>query len=151
LRLELRGTFDDLADAQAIKSTKFNRLLSERMQKNGQEVPTLESMYVETKGAESLKQQRALNLKPVKNPEAKEKLVLDAESYRLALREQLLETQEVTAGDLRQLALERAKALRGQLVEKLHIEDARVFILEPEMNKMNDKQQVVSSVTLSAG
>jgi len=151
LRLELRGTFDDLADAQAIKSTKFNRLLSERMQKNGQEVPTLESMYVETKGAESLKQQRALNLKPVKNPEAKEKLVLDAESYRLALREQLLEMQEVTAGDLRQLALERAKALRGQLVEKLHIEDARVFILEPEMNKMNDKQQVISSVTLSAG
>ena len=77
--------------------------------------------------------------------------MLDTESYRLALREQLLEMQEVTAGDLCQLALERAKALRGQLVEKLHIEDARVFILEPEMNKMNDKQQVVSSVTLSAG
>lgn len=150
LRLDLRAVFDETADAQALKSAKFSHVFSQRLAKGGQEIAVLEALYVEAKGSESLKQQRALQLKPVANKEAKEKLVLDVESYRLALRNQLVDLQDVSAGDLRQLALERAKAMRTQLIDKLHIDEGRVFVLEPEAGKANDKQMVVSTVSVNA-
>lgn len=150
LRLDLRAVFDEAADAQALKNAKFHRVLNQRMAKGGQELPVFEALYVEAKGTESLKQQRALQMKPVANKEAKEKRVLDVESYRLTLRNQLIDLQDVSAGDLRQLALERAKAMRTQLIDKLHIDEGRVFVLEPEAGTVNDKQMVVSTVSLNA-
>jgi hypothetical protein len=89
-------------------------------------------------------------MKPFANKDAKEKRVLDVESYRLALRNQLIDLQDVSAGDLRQLALERAKAMRTQLIDKLHIDEGRVFVLEPEAGTANDKQMIVSTVSVNA-
>ncbi|MDO9179802.1 MAG: DUF748 domain-containing protein [Agitococcus sp.] len=150
LRLDLRAVFDEVADAQALKNAKFSHVLNQRMAKGSQELSVLEALYVEAKGSELLKQQRVLQLKPVANKEAKEKLVLDVENYRLALRNQLIDLQDVSAGDLRQLALDRAKAMRTQLIDKLHIDEGRVFVLEPEAGKVNDKQTVVSTVSVNA-
>ena len=150
LRLELRAAFDEVADVQALKNEKLSRVLTQRMAKGRQELPVLEALFVEAKGSESLKQQRALQMKPVAIKEAKEKLVLDVEAYRLALRNQLIDSQDVSAGDLRQLALDRAKAMRTQLIEQLHIDEGRVFVLEPEAGKANDKQMIVSTVSVNA-
>lgn len=147
LRLELRGTFDGEVDALAIKTAVFNRLLAARMAKNNQELTALETWYAESKGANALAELRVLQLKPTKNSE---ELALNRRNYHLALRNQLLELQAVSDGDLRQLALERAKAMRSQLVEKHHIDEARVFVLEPEARKANEKQMIVSTVTLNA-
>ncbi len=147
LRLELRGTFDGVVDAQAIKTTAFNRLLAARVAKNNQELAALESWYSDTKGAAALAGLRALQRKPTKNSE---ELALNQNNYRLALCNELIDLQVVSDGDLRQLALERAKAMRSQLVEKHHIEESRVFVLEPEARKANEKQMIISTVTLNA-
>ncbi len=147
LSLELRGTFDAVADTQAIKTVMFNRLLSAHMVKNNQELTALSVWYAESKSDKALAEFRALHLKPTKNSE---ELALSQSNYIQALRNELVDLQLVSEGELRQLAIERAKAMRSHLVEKHHIQEARVFVLEPEARKVNEKQMIVSTVTLNA-
>ncbi len=44
----------------------------------------------------------------------------------------MLEKEEVADGDLRELALDRSRALRQVLIEQGQVTDSRVFVLEPE-------------------
>jgi hypothetical protein len=51
-------------------------------------------------------------------------------------------------GELRQLALERAKNIRNQLVEHEHIEDSRIFILEPVEVTSESTDAVISKISI---
>ncbi len=151
LRIELRGGFDKEADSQAMKLAKFNQLLKARLAQNNNEQKVLELLFTERFGQEALKQQRAISLKPKEDAANKDALLVSQNSFSQSLRNELIKSQDVQEGDLRQLALDRARIMRMQLVEKNKIEEGRVFILEPEASKMTDKQLVISKVTVNGG
>ena len=94
----------------------------------GTEIKALESLYQEKFSPEALKQLKALAVRPagtVAQPQAES-------AWRTALRTALLEKEEVADGDLRELALDRSRALRQVLIEQGQVTDSRVFVLEPE-------------------
>lgn len=75
-----------------------------------------------------MKQLKALAVRPagaVAQPQAES-------AWRTTLRTALLEKEEVADGDLRELALDRSRALRQVLIEQGQVTDSRVFVLEPE-------------------
>ena len=101
-------------------------------------------------GREALLQQRTLALPlTTDTTQTKEALLAAQARYQQSLYQRLVELQILAEGELRQLALERAKAMRIYLVEKNSIEDRRIFILEPEPNKANEQQLIVSKVSVN--
>jgi hypothetical protein len=130
LGVEIRGGFDPQADALAIRSAKFDAVFQKRLADGGKPLKVLESLFKEKLGSEALARQRALSLKPAEDGD-KQKLQLMEETYQKALRDELIARETVLDGDLRQLALDRARVLRAQLVEVNKVEEARIFVLEP--------------------
>ena len=70
--------------------------------------------------------------------------------YQQALAQALQASQPVAEGELRQLALDRARAIRSQLIDKNQIAESRVFVLEPTADAANDRQQVISKVSVNS-
>jgi hypothetical protein len=94
---------------------------------------------------EDLAQQKVLTLKPSVEGQS---LTTQTAIYQQTLIDKLIQAQPVTEGDLRQLALERAKSIRNQLVEKYQIAANRIFILEPNAVELSQNQQVITNLTL---
>lgn len=152
LRLELRGAYDKRADELALKTVKFDAVYSKRLGDSAKERKVLEAMFKEKLGSEALAQQRVLNLKPPADNDTnpKETLAMSEKTYIKGLRDELIAREVVLDGEMRQLALDRARLLRTQLVEQNQLEDARVFVLEPEMVTAVDGH-VICKVGLTAG
>lgn len=132
LGVEIRGGFDPEADALAIRTGKFDAAYQKRLADGGKPLKILESLFKEKLGSEALARQRALSLKPAEDSaKTRQELQLVEETYLKALRDELIARETVLDGDLRQLALERARVLRAQLVEVNKVEEARIFVLEP--------------------
>lgn len=147
LRLEIRGVFDPVHDGESLRRNKYQQALASRPHQGWSELALLEQWYSEQFGIEALQQQRALNLKPVS---AGDTLQLAANSYQQALAQALQASQPVAEGELRQLALDRARAIRSQLIDKNQIAESRVFVLEPTADAANDRQQVISKVSVNS-
>ncbi|MDI1303073.1 MAG: DUF748 domain-containing protein [bacterium] len=150
LGVEIRGAFDPQADALAIKTVKFNSLYEKRLGAGDKPQTALEALFAEKMGKEALAQQRALHLKPAADTaKNKNKLELDVDAYLQTLRTELIAREVVLDGDLRQLALARAGAVRRQLVEINKIGEDRIFVLEPVSVQATDKK-IVMKVALTA-
>jgi hypothetical protein len=150
LGVEIRGAFDPQADALAIKTVKFNSLYEKRLAAGDKLQTVVETLFAEKMGKEALAQQRALHLKPAADmAKNKNKLDLDVDAYLQALRTELIAREVVLDGDLRQLALDRAGAVRRQLVEISKIDEGRIFVLEPVSVQATDKK-IVMKVALTA-
>lgn len=145
LRVELRGAYDAVLDRQAIRNAHLDDALKAMTLKSPKPSDALEALYLDKFGAESLKQKKALALRPAGGQE----LALATEAYRASLRSALLEQDAVADGELRQLALDRSRGLRQILIEAGKVEDARVYVLEPEAGVAVDGR-VVSHATLNA-
>ncbi len=147
LRLELRGSYDSKVDEYGLKARKFDAAYQKQSGgRTDKQRRVLEAMFREKAGREALAQLRAMNLKP---EESKEALALAEENYLKALREELIAREVVTDGELRQLALERAKNMRAELVEKGGLNDGRLFVLEPQAIS-GSAEQVVCKLLLTA-
>lgn len=128
LKSELRGTFDPALDRSVLQVRRLDEAVQARKAAAGTEIKALESLYLEKFSPEALKQIKALAVPPagtVGQPQPESAL-------RTALRTALLEKEEVADGDLRELALDRSRALRQVLIEQGQVTDSRVFVLEPE-------------------
>ena len=64
------------------------------------------------------------------------------------MKQQLIDAQPKVEGELRQLALERAKNIRNELVENQHIADGRIFILEPVDSVSTSTDAVISKISI---
>lgn len=150
LGVEVRGAFDPTADALAVRTAKFDEVYLKRLGDSGKPRKVLEAMYKEKLGSEALAQQRALSLKPATDAAtSKEQLQLAEENYVKVLRNELIARETVLEGDLRQLALQRASAVRSQLVDVAKVDESRVFVLEPVTVQATDGN-VVMKVSLNA-
>lgn len=145
LGVEIRGAYDPADDARALRAVRFDAAYRKRLAEGGKPRKVLEAMFTETLGAEALARQRALSLKPAEGGD----LQVAEDRYLAALREELAARETVLEGDLRQLALERARVLRARLVEGSSVEAARIFVLEP-VTTTADKGRVILKVALSA-
>lgn len=140
LQIEVRASFNQ-QELTALQAIKFKQLFP------NQTLTTvlLEKLYLQQFGAEALVQQKILHLKPSNDGQ---NLTSQMAIYQQGLTDALIKAQSVTEGDLRQLALERAKNIRNQLVETYHVDANRIFILEPEQIELTSNQQVMTRLTL---
>lgn len=130
LGVEIRGAWDPSADAQSLREVRFEAAWQKRLAGGGKPRKLLEAMFEEKLGAEALARQRSLSLKPVGDGGG-DALHLAEDNYLAALRSELVARETILDGDLRQLALDRARVLRERLVETDQVDAGRVFVLEP--------------------
>jgi hypothetical protein len=150
LAVEIRGAFDPKADALAIRTTKFDTVYQKQLSEGGKPRKILEALFKEKLGSEALAQQRALNLKPAADKAgSKQELELAEAGYMTALRNELIARETVLDGDLRQLALHRARAVRAQIVEVNKVDESRVFVLEP-VSVTATGEKIIMKVNLTA-
>ena len=147
LHLKLRGSYDTQQDAQALKAAKFAADYAQAAEAGGKEERLLENMYTQRVGSEKLAELRALSLKPVGDGAAPS-LALSEQSYVQSLRNELTNREVVSDSDLRQLALQRAQAIRDQMVQQ-KVDDSRVFVLEPQTTSAKNNA-VITTLTLDA-
>lgn len=140
LGVEIRGAYDPLADALAIRTAKFDAVYLPRLADKGNARKVLEAMYKEKLGGEALAQQKALSLKPAAAGDNQTELQLAEENYIKVLRNELIARETVLEGDLRALALQRADQVRHHLVEVAKVDAVRVFVLEPVVVSATDNQ-----------
>lgn len=145
LGVEVRGAYDPAADALALRAVRFEAAYQKRLADGSKPRQVLEALFTEKLGAEALARQRALSLKPAGDGD----LRVAEDAYLASLRSELVARETILDGDLRQLALERARVLRAQLVEANAIDAARIFVLEPVTAPAADGK-VVLKVALSA-
>lgn len=145
LGVEIRGAYDPAVDALALRDVRFEAVYQRRLAEGGTPRKVLEALFTEKVGAEALARQRALSLKPAGDGD----LRVAEETYLAGLRSELVAREIILDGDLRQLALERARALRAQLAEANAIDAARIFVLEPVITAATDGK-VVLKVALTA-
>ena len=144
LRVEIRGVFDPVSDGAVLKARHINDALTALAGKMPDPAKALEVLYAERFGAEALRQQRELARRP-----AADGLPVVAGALSASLRAGLESRETVDDGELRQLALERARTARQYLVEHGKLEEARVFVLEPA-SAPAEEGKVVSRLELAA-
>lgn len=145
LGVEVRGAYDPVADALALRTVRFESAYQKRLADGGKPRKVLEALFTEKVGAEALARQRALSLKPAGDGD----LRVAEEAYLASLRSELVARETILEGDLRQLALDRARVLRAQLAEANGIAAERIFVLEPVTTAAVDSK-VVLKVALTA-
>lgn len=146
LAVEIRANFDQQRDLLALQQEKFKQVLATQAKSALDDLRILERMFVEKFGIEAFKQQQVLHLQTSQQPD--NNLQLSRKSYELALKNALIAEQKVTEGELRQLALERAKIIRNQLVEQGQIDPSRLFILEPTAVSMPEQTYIASQMMI---
>ncbi|HNN29794.1 MAG TPA: DUF748 domain-containing protein, partial [Agitococcus sp.] len=145
LQIEVRGNFNQQQELAALQQAKFKQLWNSNYPNQAFTISLLEKLYSQQIGAEDLAQQKVLTLKPSAEGQS---LTTQTAIYQQTLIDKLVKAQPITEGDLRQLALERAKSIRNQLVEKYQIAANRIFILEPNALELSQNQQVITNLTL---
>ena len=151
LRLDITGTADPTLDRAAIGTRKLmERLIAMKQRERGQASPKLEKLSSEDESilvAELYDQQR----------EQIEKTLLSQPTETVPqpptvkdLKQRLVATIPVDELELLALARQRAEQVRDQLVEGGTLEEARVFLLEPDPT-VSGNEQVRSRLTIAAG
>ena len=152
LRLEVRGRSDADLDAVAIRKAKFATLASEKLASDpkrygglGYSTKLLEDMYVDRFDKDALRalEQRhraaAGSLDP-EHPQYKagsKQVVVDERALSGAIQDTLTASLTVDEAELLSLANARGNAIRQSLLTK-GVDEARVFILDPEPGKIDD-------------
>lgn len=145
LKVELRGGFDPGQDRREIQAGRLAEAVRARLPQAGTEARALELLYAERFGGEALKQQQALALRPA----GESGLKPSAAALSATLQAALTDKEVVDDGDLRQLALDRSRAMRAVLIEEGGVGEGRVFVLEPE-SAAGQPGTVISKLTLNA-
>ena len=147
LRLEVRGRSDADLDAGAIRRAKFVELAGEKLASNpkkyggspGYSTALLEDLYLDRFPKDSLAALRerhrvAAGELPAEHPQFKagsKKRVVNEPALATAIQVSLMARLSVGESELLALANARGNAIRQGLVER-GVEEARVFVLEPE-------------------
>ncbi len=162
LKLEVHGAYDKRADAQAIRSQRFNALLEERLlasaggdssavsaikgdPSSGRMQSVLEALYTESFGSDKLAALKTTHTKApavaapaAGTPAPSSSPTLDLAGYFAAMRDELIATQPATDADLVQLSTDRTAAIRGYMVEMQTIPAERIAISETDVHDDNE-------------
>ena len=155
LALQVGAGFDKARDGRAMRQQRLDVAISGRFEagegagEDGDPVRLImEAMYAETKGAEA---PAALQAEHTSTPEGSDKPVLDETRYLEALREALIELQNIDEQEFRLLAMERAASVRNYLVDSGGLDAARISLAEPGEAPKADDNLVFLKLELGAG
>ncbi len=156
LRLEVRGRYDPMADGRVLREARLREKLLQQGYKQDEHtgmgpVKVLEKVFIDSFGKAERDALRSSHETMPQGPSEskKKKPVFNEEGYHRALHERLLEAQPLDDGELRQLAISRAMAVKNLLVETGAIEDARIFILESEAAESEEGGRVRTGLDLT--
>jgi len=135
LCLEVRGTYHGGEDGRGLREARWEKRLARARgtaepRGGKKEAELLETLFVEQFGNGELVDLRE-RFEPTLAPsEGPAKRGFDRAGYLRALRDRLIDAQPLEEAELRQLAMDRATAVKTYLVETAGVEDTRIFILE---------------------
>ncbi len=66
------------------------------------------------------------------------------------MRQRLLETIQITEGELRLLARERGRSIRDHLVNQEKISEGRIFLVEANLASESDADTIITNLTLTS-
>ncbi len=155
LMLQVGAAYDEQRDGRIMRQRQLDAAISARFEagegsdKEGDPVRLImESMYTEAQGAEAL---QALQAQHTTTPENSDAPVLDEADYIEALRAALLEQQQIEQQEFRLLGMERAAAVRNELVEDGGLDPARISVAEPGEAPRADDNLVFLKLELGVG
>ena len=157
LLLEVRGQYHVESDRPVLQEQKLIARLkkTEQAPEKGKTLDTLDVDILEENFAEQASSDAISALK-AENSFVKEGAAndapkaLDPVKYKSALLQSLVAIQKVSEDELRELAKLRANTVRDQLVNIGGLKANRVFVLEPSIDKGNNKEGVSTQFTLTA-
>jgi outer membrane protein OmpA-like peptidoglycan-associated protein len=169
LLLEIRGSYHADHDGKAIQEARLNEKLalygSASSQPGQQEwEQAMEAMFQDQFGEDELAALRKGFERPMesdrsdarekKRPTAKKErdsgaTQFDQAGYHEGLRQRLVEAQPLEKGELRQLAMDRAMAVKDHLVQTGLVDEARIFILEAEPIETTESKKVRTELSLT--
>lgn len=139
LYVEVRGLTDADADALALRTRKF--LKEWPAHKNGSsdnDQASLERWLSALAGQETVASLRQLAMVPDAHGNSTSALVLNGKDYEQRLRNALIDRTPVDSLELRSLAQDRAHAIKVALIDQMHVDESRVFVLDPDAGKAKD-------------
>ena len=161
LRLEIKGVADTkydrvaLAEAELLSQVKRSKLKELEAAKllapaRAEEILLSEDdyarlitqVYVDRFG-EHPKTLFVSDAQPAKPPDIESRVLIAAAKQRL------IESMPVDETSLRRLAQERARRIKGHLIEKGEIPDKQVFIVQVEVGRASDGDAIRTNLTLS--
>ena len=146
LKLDIEGHVDMERDREGLRQLLFNRKIKaqklKEMTKTGQPVPPVDEVKIEPAEYEKYLK---MAYKEEKFPKPKDFLGLAKNIPAPEMEKLMLTHTEVTDGDLRTLASQRATNVKDVLVKSGQIDPERVFIVEPKLLAPEKKEKLKES------
>jgi len=160
LRLEVRGTFHPVEDGRAIRE---ERLENQLKRAHGGSAPSgeeeafelLEALFIEQfgNGEQVDLRERFEPTFPASHPgegsPERETRSFDQAGYRKVLRDRLIDAQPLEEAELRQLAMDRAVAVKDHLVQAGGVDDVGIFILEAKPAESSQEGRIHTGLSLT--
>jgi flagellar motor protein MotB len=146
LKLDMEGHVDMEKDRDALRQLLFQRKIKAQklseVTKKGQPVPPVDEVKIEPAEYEKYLK---MAYKAEKFPKPKDFLGFAKTIPASEMEKLMLTHTEVTDGDLRALASQRAMNVRDVLVKSGHIDPERVFMVEPKLSAAEKKEKLKES------
>lgn len=146
LKLDIEGHVDMEKDREGLKQLLFNRKIKAQklteMTKKGGQVPPVDEVTIEPAEREKYLK---MAYKAEKFPKPKNFLGMAKEIPVPEMEKLILTHTEVTDGDLRSLASQRALNVRDALLKSGKVEPERIFIVEPKTLAPEKKEKAKES------
>ncbi|HPC86252.1 MAG TPA: DUF748 domain-containing protein [Smithellaceae bacterium] len=146
LKLEIEGYVDAVQDPEALKKSKFDRLLKTQKRKEiidrGETPAPLEEITI---GQAEYEKYLTLAYKAAKFSKPRTVLGIAKDLPPKEMERLLFDNTVVTDADLEQLASRRVQAVREQLLKDGKVEAGRVFIVQSNVKTPAKKEKVKDS------
>jgi hypothetical protein len=156
LLLEIRGSYHADDDGKAIQEARLTQKLAQfgaPSSRPGEQEweKAMEALFREQFGKDELKALRKGFERPKEQERDSGAKQFDQAGYREGLRHRLVEAQSLEKGELRQLAMDRARTVKDHLVQTGSVDEGRIFILEAEPVETTESNRVRTELSLTGG
>ena len=150
LVLEVRVNVDQKAEEKALKTYNLDQYFIEsdvNINDSNELVDAMEALYVSRESRQKLDQ---LEAQIKLNVETEQKEDEYKARYQQALTDALLETQPLESLDMLTLAKKRVSVIKQELIKVNKLPNSQVFVLNPSLGGIADKDKIITEFTLSA-
>ena len=150
LVLEVRVNVDQKAEEKALKTYNLDQYFIEsdvNINDSNELVDAMEALYVSRESRQKLDQ---LEAQIKLNVETEQKEDEYKARYQQALTDALLETQPLESLDMLTLAKKRVSVIKQELIKVNKLPNSQVFVLNPSLDGIADKDKIITEFTLSA-
>ena len=150
LVLEVRVNVDQKAEEKALKTYNLDQYFIEsdvNINDSNELVDAMEALYASRESRQKLDQ---LEAQIKLNVETEQKEDEYKARYQQALTDALLETQPLESLEMLTLAKKRVSVIKQELIKVNKLPNSQVFVLNPSLDGIADKDKIITEFTLSA-